>query len=191
MKADQSRDFHGLTLIGGGFFYKLTSILHKKNDSLIGSPRLAIGLVLITWLPLCILTLITGLSDHADSSISFFEDFFVHVRFLLVLPFLILVEKSVDTVLTKYIQNTLHLVPEEEEEKYLHHVNRIHKFIKSPLPEILVLIVVYALIILHWRDISKFDSNRIYLTSSEGSLKAAGYYYLLVCIPLLKVIIFR
>lgn len=191
MKEDHSKILGKLTLVDGGLIHKIISFLHKKNDALIGSPRAAIGLMVITWVPLLVLAIFSGTSNDTDQSISFFEDFFVHVRFLLVLPFLILIEKTVDSTFIEYIQTTYKLVTKEEKEKYIQLIDRIHKLVESFIPEILFLVMVYVLTLQNWAELSVFDSNRNYLTVGNHTPSFAGWYYLLVCSPLLQLILFR
>jgi hypothetical protein len=191
MKKDDSIDSHKSTFVAGGLFHKISTFFHKKNVSVIGSPRVAIGLVLITWVPLFLMSIFSGTNEPSVESISFFEDFFLQVRLLLVLPFLILVEKPFDKTFVKYIQNTYKLVNEDDKEKFMTLVDRIRRLVKSFLPEILFLLLVYVLTIQNWNELWVFDSDRNYLTNSENSLNAAGWYYILVCSPLLQLLIFR
>jgi len=94
MKEDHSKILNKLTIVVGGIIYKIASLFHKKETSLIGSPRVAIGLMFITWGPLLLLALFSGTGNEGDQSIRFFEDFLMHVRFLIVLPFLILYREN-------------------------------------------------------------------------------------------------
>lgn len=191
MKKDSFEDLHQSTFVGGGLFHKISTIFHKKNVSIKGSPRIAIGLVIITWVPLFILAVFSETNNDSIQSISFFEDFFLQVRFLLVLPFLILIEKPIDLTFVKYIQNTYKLIQEHDRDKFISLVDRIRNIVKSYLPEILFLIIVYVLTIQNWNELWVLDSDRNYLTNADNSLNSAGWYYLLVCSPLLQLLIFR
>ena len=75
-KENQSADFTGFSLVSGGFFYKLTSFLRndKKGN---GLKRTAIALVLITWLVMCVLSLLSGTLDDDSTTIYFFICSFV------------------------------------------------------------------------------------------------------------------
>ena len=191
MNKDHSKDLRKSTFVAGGLFHKISAFFHKKNVSAIGSPRVAIGLVLITWVPLFLLTVFSETNNNSVQSIGFFEDYFLQIRLLLVLPFLILVEKPIDSTFVKYIQNTYKLVEGIDKEKFMSLIDRIRRLVKSFLPEILFLLVIYVSIIQNWDELWVFDSNQNYLTNSDNSLNAAGWYYLLVCSPLLQLLIFR
>jgi len=187
-----SADYKGFSLVSGGLIYSLTSIFRSKSNDTKGLVRTAIALVLITWVPLCVLALVAGTTNDTSSTISFFEDFLFHLRFLLVIPFLILIERIVDHTFIEYIQNSDYLIPNTQQEKFNQLVTRIDKLTDSYIPEIVFLITLYVLVIFNWNSLSVFDSGRNYLTyQGTTTLNPAGWYYLLVCSPILKLLIFR
>src|SRR5580698_2805620 len=80
----------------GGLLYRiLTTVAPNSEKRRRVGLRAAIGIAL-TWLPLLILSLAQGRAYGAGLGMPFLHDFAVNVRFLLVLPILILAEASID-----------------------------------------------------------------------------------------------
>ena len=69
-----------------------------------------------------------GTLEDTDSSISFPEDFLFHVHFLLVVPFLILIEKVVDRSFIGYVKNTDDLIPNSQQDSFNRLVRRLQAY---------------------------------------------------------------
>jgi len=191
MEDKNQANYEGFSLVSGGLIYKLTSVFRGKTGSQKGLLRTAIALVLITWLPVCILALIAGTLNDTNNTISFFEDFLFHVRYLLVVPFLILIENLVDRTFIGYVQNSDRIIPDEQQKEFNILVKRLDKLTDSYIPEIVMLIIVYGLILINWNTLSIFDSGRNYLfASGSHSLYASGWYYMLVSAPIFQMLVF-
>lgn len=185
-------NYTGFSLVSGGLIYKLTSVFRGKGDTRKGIRRTAFALVIITWLPVCILALLNGTLNDDNTTISFFEDFLFHIRFLFVVPFLILIEKIVDHSFIEYIKNSDYLIPDSQQERFNRMVKRLDKLTDSYWPEIIILIVIYSLIYFNWEALTTFNGGRNYLLhKGTTELNAAGWYYLLVSSPILVLLIFR
>ena len=191
-KVDQlSANYGGFSLVNGGLFYSLTSIFRGKEGSKQGLVRTAMAMAMLTWVPICIMALMEGTLEDTDSSISFPEDFLFHVRFLLVVPFLILIEKVVDRSFIGYVKNTDDLIPNSQQDSFNRLVRRLDKLTNSYIPEILLLIAMAIYIILFWGDLIALSSIRNYFEADDGQLTIACWYYLLVCIPVFQLLVFR
>jgi len=192
LDSKSSANYHGFSLVKSGIIYSLTSVFRSKKKPETDLIRTAIVLVLITWLPLGILALYYGTLNDAGTTISFFEDFLVHVRFLFAVPFLILIEKIVDKNFVSYIKNTDKIIPESQQQKYNQLVARLVKLTTSYIPEIIVLVIYYTAIFTNPDLISAEDSGRNYLTYSDtNTLNVAGWFNFLFCIPIYLLVTFR
>ena len=192
LDSKSSANYEGFSLVNGGLIYSLTFIFRKKAKPGRALSNTAIALVLITWLPLCLLALYYGTLSDDNTTISFFEDFLVHVRFLIVVPFLILIEKVVDKSFVEYIENTDNIIPNAQQQDYNQMVNRLKRLTTSYIPEIIVLIIYYTAIFANPEFISAEDSTRNYLTYSDTSaLNIAGWYNFLICVPIFILLMFR
>lgn len=186
-----SANYDGFSLVNGGLFYSLTAVFRGKEGSKKGLIRTSIAMVLLTWVPICILAIAGGTLNDTDKTISFFEDFLFHVRFLLVVPFLILIERAVDRSFIGYIKNSDNLIPNSQQDPFNRMVTRLDKLTNSYIPELLLLISMTVYIVLSWEDLPIFDSARNYLTTNENQLSIAAWYYILICIPIFQLLIFR
>ncbi len=191
LDSQSSANYEGFSLVDGGLIYSSTSVFRKKAKPGRDLSNTAIALALITWLPLCVLALIYGTLSDDITTISFFEDFLIHVRFLIVVPFLILIEKMVNKSFVEYIQNTDNIIPNAQQQKYNQMVNHLKKLTTSYIPEIIALIIYYTAIIINPEYISAEDSTRNYLTYNTGALNIAGWYNFLICVPLFMLLMFR
>ena len=192
LDSKSSANYKGFTLVSGGLIYYLTSVFRRKGDPKWDLPKTALALALITWLPLGLLAIYYGTFNDDNTTISFFEDFVVHVRFLFVIPFLIIIEKMVNKNFIEYIKNTDNIIPDAQQLKYNRLVKLLGKLTSSFLPEIIVLVIYYTVIITNPQILSLEESGRNYLTYSGSiTLNIAGWYNFLFCIPIYLLVMFR
>ncbi len=84
------------SLTRGGPMHRLLVLLGNAGDERQRVIRRAISIVLITWLPLLLLSLVHGDAYGTGVRIPFLYDFAVNVRFLVAIPILILAESSIE-----------------------------------------------------------------------------------------------
>lgn len=191
-KVETQANYDGFSLVSGGLLYWATSIFREKGDTRKGEIRTAIALALLTWVPICILAVWSGTMNDTDSTINFFEDFVVHVRFLFVVPFLILIGHMIDKAFIGYIKSADRLIPPANRDAFNRLVPRLDKLTDSFIPEILMLIIIYAFIIINWSELSYFDSGRNYLAyPGTETMNPAGWFYLLFAAPIFQLVLFR
>ncbi|MDX2443998.1 MAG: hypothetical protein QNK30_09380 [Bacteroidales bacterium] len=187
-----SANYSGFSLVSGGLIYSITKIFRRKAKPGKELIHTAIALSVITWLPVCLLALFGGTLNDSDATINFFEDFLLHVRFLLVVPFLILIEKIVDRSFVKNIENSDDLIPNSQQESFNKLVKRLNRLTDSFIPEIVMLIIVYGTIIIFWHITPESEAGRNYLLNTRGDqLNPAGWYYLIISMPIFQMLIFR
>jgi len=187
-----SADYGEFSLVSGGLIYMLTSFIRKKARKGRILTSTALVMVLITWVPMCLLALYEGTLNDNETTISFFEDFLVHVRFLLIVPFLILIENMVDRTFVAYVRNSDLIIPTNQQLKFNKLVKQLDKLTNSYLPEILVLILHFTGFFLGWYESTITESQRNYITSeATGKLNIAGWYYFLICLPIFYLLVSR
>ncbi len=84
------------SLATSGRFENVLAWLGLSEKSIRGYIKRSLALVLVTWLPLLILSVVQGLAWGNRVNMNFLEDFATHMKFLLVLPLLIFSEHAVD-----------------------------------------------------------------------------------------------
>src|SRR6201981_1883264 len=89
-------DRHDFSLVLGGPLFQLLRKAHLEGDALELLHRRTIASVLLTWFPLLILSMVSGVRGGVGG-VSFFHDIEVHARFLVALPILIAAELLVNS----------------------------------------------------------------------------------------------
>jgi len=177
------------SLVDGGLISGLLKKLKVITDEDKVSFKRVLILILITWVPLLIISLLEGTFSGVNVKITFLEDFLVHIRLLIVIPFLILVEKLVDSAYNNYINTTRRIVSEEGEQKFNFIVQRAEKLSNSVIPEILILIIIYIAFFLSIDDTKLSISSWVHFI--EKNLSIGGWYYLLIGYPIYQLLIAR
>jgi hypothetical protein len=137
---------------------------------------------LVVWVPLAALA---WLVPHAggDHGLSFFEDLATHVRFLVVVPLLLLVEASIGrrtkTVTAQFVE--ANLVAAADRARYDALLRSSRRAIDSALPE-LVMAILAGLFV--WSAIRRFQSDGVLFwfevqAAGGAGLSAAGWWYAL------------
>src|SRR5258705_5735611 len=80
----------------GGLFYRLQQRLGLADEDRIRVARRALLAVIVTWLPLLVLSAAQGLAIGERIHVPFLRDFVVNTRFLFALPLLVIAETTID-----------------------------------------------------------------------------------------------
>jgi len=184
--------YESFSLVKGGLIYSLTKWVRKLVKPGKELVVTAISVSAIIWLPLLILTFFEGLFDNDLDTINFVEDFLLHIRFLVVVPFLILIENMVDRTFVAYIKNSDNLIPDELQSKFNQFVMRLDRLTDSYVPEIIALVVFYVAVIIDWQQLSFVGLGRNFLIHIDGNhLKISGWYYVFISMPVYQLFIVR
>ena len=71
-------------------------------------------------------------------------------------------------------------------------VGTIDRMSNSYIPEIIILVSIYLIVVLKWNDLSIFNSSREFLAQPNiNKLSPAGWYYFLVSFPFYLLMVFR
>jgi len=186
---DMYRDF---SLVSGGLVYDIMARIKVFDDDKRGYWNRAIFFALLTWMPLFILALLDGTLGGDKIEINFWEDFTIHIRFLFVVPFLILIERMIDRSFVEYVKTTDRMVRDDQQGKFNRLIGTLDRMSNSYIPEILILAFTYMAIAIKWSDLTIFDSTREFLASPDGDkLSPAGWYYMLFSFPFYQLLVFR
>lgn len=192
MESQSSANYEGFSLVSGGLIYSLTSIFRGKSHDAKGLRRTALALVLISWLPLLVMAIQSETMQSQDGIAGFLLDLPLHARFLLAVPFLILIERAVDWAFLRYVQRSDDLIPAEQQESYNRLVRLLDKLTDSWLPEGILLVLVYGFTVLNWEALAAESAGRLTFMKPDGvTLQPAGWYLLLVSAPIFQLLVFR
>ena len=146
-----------------------------------------------TWLPLLLLSMLVG--RPAGDGVTFLSDIETHVRFLVALPLLIAAEPVVHERLGSTVKQFIDrgiIVPEQVPE-FNAAIESAIRLRDSSVIEIALIIFVYTIGHLVWREQFAPGSSTWYATLDESGLQLAppGYWFAFVSIPLAQFILIR
>ncbi|HJQ99799.1 MAG TPA: hypothetical protein VJ826_15900 [Candidatus Polarisedimenticolaceae bacterium] len=142
----------------------------------------AIVLALLAWIPLLALSLLSR--EESGASVTFFHDIAIHVRFLLVVPLLILAEVPIGQRTRTVAQTFLRsgLVRPADLERYREILAKASRRLESAVPEIVMVVLAVASVsamvrgllndgVLYW-----FEQG----TPGNEHLSPAGWWYVVM-----------
>jgi hypothetical protein len=189
--APKSRAF---LLMEGGPLYNIQRRvgLLKKNAPL--TKRKAGLVVLVTWVPLFILSTMSGTAFGQSVPVPFLRDFSAYTRFLLAIPLLLAAELIIAPMIAEAAEHfiTSGVVGEKDYGQFKKAVDSGLRSRDSVVAEIIILLLAYAAAIASYKatavHVSTWYASR---TDASASLTAAGWWSLLVCAPLFQFLLLR
>jgi hypothetical protein len=158
--------------------------------------RRIIFISLFAWLPLLVLSAISGQVVGGTASIQFLPDLEVHIRFLVALPLLIVAELLVHqrllAVVRQFQQRSL--IPESEKPRFEAAIASAFRLRNSVLAEVLLIAFVYGVgILIVWRLYAVLDRTSWYTVSPVlgTNLSLAGMWYEYVSMPIFQFLLVR
>jgi hypothetical protein len=184
------RDF---SLVLGGPVYQLFRKAHLAGDHLELLHRRILGFVLITWVPLVLLSLKGLLLGHTGR-IAFFTDVEVHTRFLVALPVLIYAELIVNERISKVVRRFVErrIVPAEELPGFDEAIESAVRLRNSVAAEVTLFILIYGFGLWLWNSRVPIVMDTWYAgAGGRWNLTPAGYWYTFISIPLAQFVLVR
>lgn len=190
---DAAQDF---SLVLGGPLYQLLRRAHLSDDALSLQRRRILVLALIAWLPLLLLATLSGRLFDGGVAVPFLFDVEVHVKFLVVLPLLVIAELVVHQRMRTVVSTfgARHLVAPADVARLDSAIASAYRLRNSITAELLLIAVVYAVgISVVWRQYVALDAATWYATPAAGgsTLTVAGIWYGYVSLPLFQFLLCR
>lgn len=189
MKEAAPRDF---ALAPGGPVDRIQAWLRITSPDSMRLGRRALAIAMIAWLPLAAMTL---LRPASGADVPFLCDIAAHVRFLLIIPLLIIAEGTIRNRSRMVVQTlrTSGLVPEADLPRYEATVKRGRRLIDSTVAEVVVIALsaglVSALIHGSMAEPAVFWFEQ---PDSNGTLLSnAGWWYAAVATPVFFFLLLR
>ena len=178
-------------LVYVGFAHSLAEQYGLAHPKLMIRLQRVVLLILITWIPLLLLSMVSGHALGGLVEVPLLHDPAVCARFLLVLPVLELAEIMVGIsipVQARYFLES-RIVPEHDRSRFEAAVREVMRLRLSPRPELVIAILSFVMsIVLRLFVLSDDASN----WECEGSSRTlAGWWYVLVSLPVMYFFLLR
>ncbi|WP_281613027.1 hypothetical protein [Flammeovirga sp. SubArs3] len=145
-------------------------------------------IILIVWLPIVVGAF---LMKREHTTLSIVNDFEFHIRFLLLIPLIILMEKKVDQPFNDFLIQTKGIILNDEANRFQKVINNIAYITKYNVAELLYFALFYSLLFLYWEDVVTTSNKEYFFDIGTKDLNSIGWYYLLVSLPFFQLLIFR
>ena len=190
--AQEPADF---SLVLGGPLYQLLRRSRLSDDALTLVHRRILAGVLITWLPLLLLSAWEGRAWWGATDVPFLLNFEVHARFLLALPLLFVAELVVHMRMRRALMHFVvrDLIRETDLPRFNGFIGSAMRLRNSLAAELLLVVLVYGLGVFV-RDYISVDANTWAAagTSSRfANLSLAGWWHTLVSVPIFQFLLVR
>jgi hypothetical protein len=189
MKSD---DF---SLVLGGPLFQLFIRARLTTDALGLVKRRLIFFSLITWLPLLLLSVLSGEALGGAIKVPFIYDVDVHVRFLVALPLLLVAElvvhQRIRLIVRQFIERGI--VPARSLPEFEALIGSAMRLRNSVVIEVLLLVLVLTVMHYLWSSQLVLASDTWYAAIVDGhrTYSPAGYWYAFVSIPVYQFLAYR
>lgn len=149
----------------------------------------------ITWLPLLVLSVLTGEEPGGATKVLFIYDVDVHVRFLLALPLLLVAELVVHRRIRLIVQQFIErrIVTPQARPKFEALIDSAMRLRNSVVIEVLLIILVWTAMHYLWSSQMALESATWYMSLVDGhrQYSPAGYWYAYISIPIFQFLLSR
>jgi len=190
------RDPPDFSLVLGGPLFQLLRRAHLSDDALTHVRQRVIVISILCWLPLLALSALEGNLLGGSVAVSFLHDWEAHVRFLVVVPLLIVAELVVHQRMRFLVRQFLErqLIPESAVPRFDAAIASAVRLRNSVLAEVLLIAFVYGVgILIVWRQYIALDAATWYAMPSDrgAEFSLAGVWFAYVSLPFFQFLLLR
>jgi len=184
------------SLVLGGPLFQLLHRVHLTGDALELLKQRILVISLLAWLPLLVLCALEGTALGGRVAVPFLQDVEVHIKFLGIIPLLVVselvVHKRMRFVVKQFLERNL--IAENDLPKFDAAIGSAFRLRNSVLAEVLLIAFVYIVgVLIIWRHYTALATNTWYAVASGGGLKLSlsGVWYGYVSLPLFQFLLMR
>jgi len=190
---DKSGDF---SLVLGGPLFQLLRRAHLTGGTLELLRRRILLISLLAWLPLLVLSALEGKALGKSIAVPFLLDLEVHIKFLIVVPLLVIAELVVHQRMRFVVKQFLdrNLIAEDDLPRFDGAIASAFRLRNSVVGEVLLIVFVYVVgVLIVWRQYTALATATWYaVPTSEGlKLSLSGIWYSYVSLPLFQFLLLR
>ena len=183
------------SLVLGGPLFQFFIRARLTTDTLDLVKRRVIVISLFTWLPLLVLSVLSGDVAGGDSKVPFFYDMDAHVRFLVALPLLLVAELVVHQRIRLTVRQFIErgIVPPQARPVFEDIIGSAMRLRNSMVIEILLIVLVLTAGHYLWSSQMALEAATWYAAVVDGQHRysLAGYWYAYVSIPVFQFLLLR
>ena len=183
------------SLVLGGPLYQLFIRARLTTDTLNLVKRRVIVISLFSWLPLLVLSVLSGDAAGGGSKVPFFYDIDVHVRFLVALPLLLVAELVVHQRIRLTVRQFIErgIVPPLARPRFEALIGSAMRLRNSIVIEVLLIVLVLTAGHYLWSSQMALEAATWYAAVVDGQHRftPAGYWYAYVSIPVFQFLLLR
>ncbi|MCJ7641509.1 MAG: hypothetical protein MUO29_06410 [Desulfobacterales bacterium] len=189
----EPRDF---SLVLGGPLFQLFRQAHLTGDVLELVRKRIIVISLFTWLPLLVLSALEGHLLGGGAAVPFLWDLDIHIKFLIIVPLLIVAELVVHQRMRFVVKQFLerNLIPGGALPRFDAAIASAFRLRNSVLAEVLLIAFVYVVgVLVIWRHYTTLATATWYAAPSGEGLKLSfgGVWYGYVSLPIFQFLLMR
>jgi len=190
---DKSTDF---SLVLGGPLFQLLRRAHLTGGTLELLQRRILLISLLAWLPLLVLSALEGQALGKNVAVPFLLDLDIHIKFLGIVPLLIVAELVVHQRMRFVVKQFLerNLISESALPRFHAAIASAFRLRNSVLAEVLLIAVVYGVgVLIIWRQYTALATATWYaVPTGEGlKLSLSGVWYGYVSLPVFQFLLMR
>jgi len=190
------QDMTEFSIVSGGLLYRFWRRTHLSGDALEFARRRVLVAVLITWVPLLLLSIAEGNAWGGSGTVTFLQDVETHVRLLIALPLLLLAEVRAHRVLAQIVRQFVErgLIPDAARPQFDAAIASATRLRNSVVPELLLVVFVYVVgMPFVWRDHLALNVTSWFAIVEGGQPQPllAGWWMALVAMPILQFLVVR
>jgi hypothetical protein len=189
-------DLSHFSLVSGGPLYRLWRRAGLADEAMQGVRRRILVVLLLTWTPLLLLSLVEGRAWGGGVLLPFLKDVETHVRLLIAVPLLILAElmahRELPPILRCFVDRGLFSAAQRP--RFDAAVTSAIRLRNSAAAEVLLIVLVYAVGMLFIRRTQfALDADTWYASAKDGGLQLtyAGWWGAVVAMPVVQFLCLR
>ncbi len=183
------------SLVLGGPLFQFFLRARLTTDTLNWVKRRVIVISLFTWLPLLVLSMLSGDAAGGGSKVPFFYDIDVHVRFLVALPLLLVAElvvhQRIRLTVGQFIERGI--VPAQAQPEFKALIDSAMRLRNSIVIEVLLIVLVLTGGHYLWSSQMALEAATWYAAVVDGQHRftPAGFWFAYVSIPVFQFLLLR
>jgi hypothetical protein len=187
-----SQESNDLSIVHGGLSYHVGRRLGFRHPESPRRLRKALLLILVTWVPLLLLSLVTGRAYGDRVAVALLHDPVIFSRFLFVVPLLVIAEIAVGTSLRTQARYFLDsgIVPEGEQPRFESARAAVVALRNSTVAEAVILALAFVMSLVV-RVVIGIAPQETTWERSGTTISLAGWWYILVSLPILFFVLLR